>query len=75
MKTLKFGGKFDLFLRERDLTSGEASRLTKIPEKTVERIRAGHSAPCAAHLVRILKALKISISAIDPRDLEEEGIA
>lgn len=74
MKTLRFGGKLDLFLRSKDLTSGDLSRGTKIPEKTVERIRAGHGAPCAAHLVRILKFLKISLNAIDPRDLEEEAL-
>lgn len=71
MKTLKFGGKFDLFLRERDLTTGEAAKLTGIPEKTVERIRGGHSAPSAAHLVRILKRLKISLNAVEADDLKE----
>ena len=71
MKTLKFGGKLDLFLRERDLTTGEAARATGIPEKTLERIRGGHSAPSAAHLVTLLKRLKISLNAVEPSDLKE----
>ncbi len=73
MKTLRFGGKLDLFLLERDLTSGELSRGTKISEKNIERYRAGHGAPSAAHLIRIVKFLKINLKAIDPRDLEEGG--
>lgn len=73
MKTLRFGGKLDLFLLERDLTSGDLAKWTAIPEKTIERIRGGHNAPSAAHFVRIVKYLKINLNAIDPRDLEEGG--
>ncbi len=72
MKTLTFGAKLDLFLRERDLTNGALSRKTagKVPEKNIERYRAGQNAPSAAHLVRILKTLDVSLDAIDPGDLE-----
>jgi transcriptional regulator with XRE-family HTH domain len=73
MKALRFGGKLDLLRRARGLTVGELSRTSGVPERTLERICEGRGAPCAAHLVRLLRALRISLDAIEPEDLEEEG--
>lgn len=75
MRTLKFGAKADLIRRAHGVTLAALSRMSGVPERTVERICSGHSAPCAAHFVRIVKALNISLDAIEPEDLEEEGVA
>lgn len=71
MKTLKFGEKVVFLRRAQDLTQSGLSRKSGVPEKTLERIEAGHNAPSSAHFVRILRALKVSISVIDPSDLEQ----
>lgn len=71
MKTLKFGEKLDLLRRAQDLTYGELSVKAEVPGKTLERICAGKNAPSAAHFVRLMKALKISLEAVEPEDLEE----
>jgi transcriptional regulator with XRE-family HTH domain len=71
MKTLRFGGKLDLLRRAQGLTFSQLFLKTGVPEKTLERICAGASAPCAAHFVRIVKALNIDMDAIEPSDLEE----
>jgi transcriptional regulator with XRE-family HTH domain len=73
MKVLRFGGKIDLIRRAQDLTIHQLSDKSGVKEKTLERICEGHGAPCAAHFVRIIKALHISLDAIEPEDLEEEG--
>lgn len=75
MRVLKFGAKLDLLRRAKGVTLGELSRMSGVPERTTERICAGQSAPCAAHFVRLIKSLGISLEAIDPADLEEEGLA
>ena len=74
MKTLKFGGKLDLLRRAQGLIHGQLAAKSEVPEKTVERICEGRGAPCAAHFVRLVKALNISMDAIEPEDLEEEGL-
>lgn len=71
MKTLRFGGKLDLLRRAQGLTLGELSDKSGVPEKTMERICSGANAPSAAHFVRIVKALRIDMDAIEPSDLEE----
>lgn len=78
MKTLKFGGKLDLLLLERDLTSEGLAKLSDVPLKTIERIRAGHSAPTVATLFRILAALrikKLNLKLFPPADFEQSGAA
>ena len=74
MKLLKFGGKLDLIRRARGLTIGQLAAKSEVPEKTLERICEGRGAPNAAHFVRLIKALEISLYAITPEDLEEEGL-
>lgn len=71
MRTLKFGGKLDLIRRAQGLTFGQLHLKSGVPEKTLERICAGTSAPCAAHFVRLVKALNIDMDAIEPEDLDE----
>lgn len=71
MKTLKFGGKVHLIRRAKGLTLGQLSAKSGVPEKTLERVESGSGAPCAAHFVRIVKALSIDMDAIDAGDLEE----
>ena len=75
MKALRFGGKVDLILRAKGLTVGQLADKAGVPEKTMERICEGRGAPCAAHFVRIVKALDINLDAIEPADLEQEGVA
>jgi transcriptional regulator with XRE-family HTH domain len=75
MRTLKFGGKLYLFRRERGATIAEASAKCGVPARTWERIEAGENAPSAAHLLRIMKKWKIALDAVEPEDLEEDGIA
>lgn len=75
MRVLKFGAKVDLIRRAQGLTLHELAVKAGVPEKTIERVCEGHNAPCAAHFVRIVKALHISMDAIEPTDLEDEGMA
>ena len=70
-RVLRFGGKIDLIRRSKDLTLEDMAKLSSVPIKTLERIFAGHGAPCAAHFIRIMRALKISFDIIEPEDLEE----
>lgn len=73
MKTLNFGGKLRFLRLSRDLTQSALSLKSKVPEKTIERIESGASAPCAASFLRLMRALKIEriMDVIDPEDLEE----
>lgn len=72
MRSLKFGGKLDFLMEERGLTSGDLSRISGVPEKTIERVRGGKNAPSAAHFVRIMRALRIeNWEIIEPHDLED----
>lgn len=74
MKALRFGGKVDLIRRAQGLTHSQLAAKSGVPEKTIERICEGRGAPCAAHFVRIVKVLRIDLEAIEPEDLEQEGM-
>lgn len=67
---LSFGLKLDLLRRAKGLTIGELALKSGVPEKTMERVILGQNAPSASHFVRIIKALCISMDAIEPGDLE-----
>lgn len=75
MKTLNFGGKLRFLRLSRDLTQSALSRKSEVPEKTIERIESGASAPCAATLLRLMKALRVEriLDVIEPSDLEDEA--
>ncbi len=73
MKVLKFGGKLDLIRRARSVTLAELSAKSGVPQRTVERVCGGGSAPSAANFLRLIRALAISTDAFEPEDLEEEG--
>jgi transcriptional regulator with XRE-family HTH domain len=75
VKVLRFGGIVEILRRAQGLTHGDLSRKSGVPERSLERICAGKNAPSAAHFVRLMKALKVHLDAIEPEDLEEEGIA
>ena len=74
LKVLKFGGKLDLIRLAKGATLAELAVKSGVPERTVERICAGHNAPSAAHFVRLVRALDISLDAIEPEDLEGEEL-
>ncbi len=74
MKVLRFGGKLDLIRRAKGVTLAALAAKSGVPERTVERICAGQSAPCAAHFVRLVKTLNVDLDAIEPEDLEEGGL-
>ncbi len=72
MKNLKFGEKANFMRRAQGLTLSGLASLSGVPEKTVERICAGHNAPSAAHFVRLLRAMDMDMDVIEPSDLERE---
>lgn len=75
MKNLNFGGKLRFLRLSRSLTQSALARKSGVPEKTIERVEAGASAPCAASFLRLMKALKVEsiLDVIEPEDLEEGG--
>lgn len=68
MRTLGFGGKLEIIRRKEGLTIGQLSDRVGVPEKTLERILCGANSPSAAHLIRILKRLEISLDMVEPED-------
>lgn len=70
LKNLTFGEKANFLRRAKGWTLSVLSSKSGVPEKTVERICAGHNAPSAAHFVRLVKALDIDLDVIEPSDLE-----
>lgn len=62
---IRFGGKLDLFLRERDITNEGLANMTRISEVEISRIRAGRVAPSVNYFIRIMVALRLwNIKAI-----------
>lgn len=74
MKTLKVGGKIDLYRRGLGLTVGGWAAKSRVPEKTMERICLRESDPSAKTLFCILKYGGMSLDILDLDDFGEEGL-
>ena len=74
MKLLRFGAKLDLLRRGQGLTVGEFAAKCGVPERTMDRLCAGENAPKARSLFLIVTKGRISLSAFDADDFEEEGL-
>ena len=71
MRVLKFLDKLALIRRMKGLKIGEFSKLCNLTPERMEDILEGTHAPCAADVLRIMRALDIRF---DPEDFEEAGL-
>ena len=72
---LTCGGTIDVLRRAADLTHEDLAALTKIPEKTIQRICAGRTSLTVPTFLRICKALKVKnvLKVFAPEDFETRG--
>ena len=74
MKTLKVGGKVDLYRRGLGLTVGGFATKCRVAEKTMERICLRESDPSAKTLFCLLRYGNMSLDILDLEDFGEEGL-
>ncbi len=68
MRVLKFRDKLDLIRRMKGLKIGNFGKLCGLTPERMEDILEGTHAPCAADVLRIMRALEIRF---EPEDFEE----
>lgn len=74
MKTLKVGGKVDIFRRGLGLTVGGWARKCRVPEKTMERICLRENDPSAKSLWCMIHFGGMNPNVLDLEDFGEEGL-